>query len=54
MNYFFLLAAVLAGIHAYTFARWLRKEGNTLGTVGICLLIAICLALPLYRIITLG
>ena len=51
MNYIFLIAAVLAGIHGYTFARWLWQKGNTLGAVGVSVLIAVCLALPIYQII---
>ena len=54
MNYFFLLFAGLAGIHAYTFARWLWKNGNSLGAVGIYVLIMISLILPAYRIISAG
>lgn len=54
MNYIFLVVAVLAGIYAYTFARWLRQKGNTLGAVGVCLLIAISLALPVYRMMSGG
>ncbi len=52
MNYLFVLAAVLAGIHACTFAYWLWRKGNTLGALGVCILIAINLALPIYRIVS--
>lgn len=54
MNYFFLIAALLAGIHGYTFARWLWQEGNGLGAIGVSILIAISLVLPIYRIINAG
>jgi len=54
VNYLFVIVATLAGIHAYTFARWLWQEGNTLGAVGVYILIAISLALPIYQIITAG
>ena len=54
MSYFFLIVAVLASIYAYTFARWLRQKGNTLGAVGVYLLIAISLALPGYRMMNKG
>lgn len=54
MNYFFLIAAVLASIHGYTFARWLWQKDNTIGAVGVSLLIAACLALPIYRMINAG
>jgi len=52
VNYFFLLVATLAGIHAYTFARWLRQQGNTAGWLGVCLMITISLVLALYRLIS--
>ena len=51
MDYIFLISAMFAGIHGYTFARWLGGEGNTLGAVGVSVLIALTLALPVYRII---
>lgn len=54
MNYFFLIVAVLAGIHGYTFTRWLWQEGNTSGAIGVSILIAVSLALPIYRIINAG
>jgi len=54
VNYFFLIAAIMACIYAYTFARWLQQKGNTLGALGIFLLIAISLALPIYRMISGG
>lgn len=54
MNYFFLVIAVFVSIHAYTFACWLRQKGNTLGTVGVFILIAVSLALPIYRIMSAG
>lgn len=54
MESILLVAIALIGIHAYTFARWLRKEGNTRGAIGIYVLMAVCLALPIYRIIRAG
>lgn len=54
MNYLFLLAAGVAGAHAYTFARWLWKNGNSLGAVGVYVLIVISMILPMYRIIVVG
>lgn len=54
MNYFFLVASVLAGIHGYTFARWLWKKDNRLGAVGVSILIVVNLLLPIYRIINAG
>jgi len=54
MNYFYVVAAVLAGIHGYTFARWLWQQGNIVGAVGVSILIVASLALPIYRIINAG
>ncbi len=52
MGYLFLLVAGVVSIHAYTFARWLWKNGNVSGAVGVYMLVIISLALPLYRIIS--
>ena len=51
MDYYFLLAAVLTGIHGYTFAQWLWKGENMLGAVGVFVLIVISVMLPVYRIL---
>ena len=34
MQYIFLLASIAAAIHAYSFARWLGRNGNK--SVNIC------------------
>ena len=52
MNYAYLFAAILAGVHAYTYGRWLKREGNKLGAFAVFLLTAAAVALPMYRIIT--
>lgn len=52
MNYLFLVAAILAGIHGYTFARCLWQQGHTSGALGVSVLIVASLALPIYRIIS--
>jgi multidrug transporter EmrE-like cation transporter len=54
MNYMFLAAAILSGIHGYTFCQWLWKNGNSLGAIGVLVLILISVALPIYRIINPG
>lgn len=54
VSYLFLLVAGLVGIHAYTFGQWLWKNGNSLGAVGVYVLIIISLILPAYRIISTG
>lgn len=51
MHYLFLIAAMLVSIYCYTFARWLKDNGNTLGMFGVYILIVINLALSIYRVI---
>jgi uncharacterized membrane protein YraQ (UPF0718 family) len=50
MEYMFLAAAILSGFHGYTFSQWLWKNENTLGAIGVFLMIIICIALPIWRI----
>jgi len=52
MDYIFLAAAIVSGFHGLTFSQWLWKNGNTLGAVGVFVLILISLALPIYNIMT--
>ncbi|MDF2634407.1 MAG: hypothetical protein K0R78_1281 [Pelosinus sp.] len=54
MDYMFLAAAIVSGFHGYTFSAWLWKNENTVGAIGVTLLILICLALPIYRIFSNG
>lgn len=54
MDNIFLAAAILAGFHSYTFSRWLWRNKNRTGAVGVLLLILICLALPVFRIMNRG
>jgi hypothetical protein len=51
-EHIFFFAALLAGLHALTFARWLRLHGNNLGAFGVWVIIAVSLTLPLYRLFT--
>ena len=51
-EYIYLIAALLAGFHALTYARWLRKNGNRTGAYGVLVIIILSLALPAYRLIT--
>jgi len=50
-EYIFLLAGLAAGFHAFTFARWLRQNGNQPGAAAVLLLVLLSLAVPIYRII---
>ncbi len=51
-EYVYLLAALLAGFHALTYARWLRRNGNKTGAFGVLVIILLSLALPIYRLIS--
>ena len=52
MEYIFPGLALLAGAHSYTYARWLRQRGNSKGWIGVLLLTAAGVGVPLYRIFT--
>ncbi len=49
-DYIYIIAALLAGFHALTYARWLRLNGNKAGAYGVLVIILISLALPAYRL----
>lgn len=49
-NYFYMIVAVLAAAHAYTFGRWLIKNGNMSGGLFVYVVAMICLSLPILRI----
>lgn len=51
MDYLFLVASLLIGIHSYTFARYLGAKENKLGMFGVLFLIMINLSLSIYEII---
>jgi len=51
MEYIFLLAAIAASIHAYSFARWLGHNGNKSGKLLIMFLIMLALGVPVYRML---
>ena len=50
-EYIYTIAALLAGFHALTYARWLRMNGNKTGAFGILVIILISLILPVYRLL---
>lgn len=50
-EYIFFFIAIFAGLHALTFARWLRLGGNKAGALGVWVIIAVCVTLPLYRLL---
>jgi len=52
MKYFYIIAAILAAAHAFTFGRWLIKNGNKPGAFFVYVVVVTCLVLPLFQIIT--
>ncbi len=52
MDISYLLATIVAGFHALTYARWLRMNGNKTGAFGVLLIVLLSLILPVYRLIT--
>ena len=51
MDYIYLGVGAVIGFHALTYAKWLKDNGNILGTIGIFILVMTSLALPVLRII---
>lgn len=49
--YFYLVVAVVSGVHAFSYALWLRKNGNKAGAFAVYFLVALALFLPIYRMI---
>jgi len=49
MDYIYLGVGAVIGFHALTYAKWLKDNGNTLGAIGIVILVMTGLALPLLR-----
>lgn len=52
MDYLLLLIGVTSGIHAITYSRWLLKNGNRSGAIGVYIVAVGGILLPLYRIVT--
>lgn len=51
MNYFYIIAAMLAAAHAYTFGRWLIQNGNKSGGLFVYVVAVTCISLSLLRMI---
>ncbi|CQR74620.1 hypothetical protein SOV_27290 [Sporomusa ovata DSM 2662] len=49
MDYIYLGIGAVIGFHALTYAYWLKNNGNTLGAIGIGILVMTGLALTLLR-----
>lgn len=54
MQFVPMLIAIAAAFHAYTYAQWLKDNGNSIGAYGVYVIILIGLILPVYRIVVSG
>lgn len=52
MDYLLLILGAASGFHAITYSRWLHKNGNKSGAIGVYILAVGGMVLPLYRIVT--
>lgn len=50
MDYLYFGAAILASFHALTYGLWEKQQGNPAGARFVYALAALCVLLPLYRI----
>ncbi|MDF2570937.1 MAG: hypothetical protein K0R55_2541 [Sporomusa sp.] len=50
MNYILIGIALVAGIHAYSYAKVLKHNGNTIGAFVVLLFVAASIGLPIYQI----
>ncbi|WP_156784707.1 hypothetical protein [Thermosinus carboxydivorans] len=51
MDYLYGLAVVVGGLHALTYAHWLKRGGNRAGAWGIFVLTMVCLGLYVYVVV---
>ena len=49
MDYILPALGLVAGFHAYTYAKWLKQHNNRPGALAVMLLAGAGAALPLYR-----
>lgn len=52
MDNILVAVAILSAFHAYTFAKWLKQNGNTPGAMGVYFLIAVGMGLSIYRLVS--
>ncbi|HWR45454.1 hypothetical protein [Sporomusa sp.] len=50
-DFAFLLVAILAGIHACSYALYEKKQGNTVGAFGVLLLALASIGVFVYRVV---
>ena len=51
MAYVTILIALIAGIHAYSYAKALKHSGNTAGAFVVLLFVTASIGLPVYRLL---
>ncbi|MBP2643893.1 MAG: hypothetical protein H6Q67_1780 [Firmicutes bacterium] len=52
MLYAHILVGIFVGIHAFTYGRWLKNNGNRAGGNIVYFIVLIAIALPIYRLAT--
>lgn len=51
MDYVYLLAAVLAGVHAVSYGLWEKGQGNKAGAFLVFALALLCVILPIRKLL---
>ena len=51
MDYLVIVVSLFAGFHGYTYAKWLKENGNMTGAAGVIVLVLINLILPVVRLL---
>ncbi len=51
MDAVFAVVGAAAAVHTLTFGLWLKKHGNRAGALFAFVLAALCLGMPLYRLV---
>lgn len=51
MDYLVVVVSLFAGFHGYTYAKWLKENGNTTGAAGVIVLVLLSLILPVVRLL---
>ncbi|VBB07654.1 Hypothetical protein LUCI_2919 [Lucifera butyrica] len=51
IDFIYILLGFMGAIKAYSYARWLRQNGNTGGAAGVFFVGLISLVLPVYRML---
>ncbi|WP_371379183.1 hypothetical protein [Sporomusa aerivorans] len=51
MDFLFVIATILTGFYAATFAYWLKQHGNSIGAWGVWTLVLLGLAVSIYPLV---